>query len=109
MPSGGGAPAAHTVAGDGGERTTDHVDHAAIAGRPAVRPAVIVVCGAGATNALLTTSLIPVSAILIGIVLLGESLSARQLAGMAAIFVGIAAIDGRAGRFIAHKLRRTNP
>ena len=64
---------------------------------------------AGATNALLTTFLIPVSAIVIGIVLLGESLSIRQLAGMAAIFVGIAAIDGRAGRFIARKLRRTNP
>jgi drug/metabolite transporter (DMT)-like permease len=63
---------------------------------------------AGATNALLTTFLIPVSAILIGIVLLGESLSARQLAGMTAIFVGIAAIDGRAGRIIARKFRRTN-
>ena len=64
---------------------------------------------AGATNALLSTFLIPVSAIIIGIVLLGESLSARQLAGMAAIFVGIAAIDGRAGRLIARKFRRTNP
>jgi drug/metabolite transporter (DMT)-like permease len=63
---------------------------------------------AGATNALLTTFLIPVSAIVIGIVLLGESISARQLAGMAAIFVGIAAIDGRAGRFIARKVRCTN-
>ena len=63
---------------------------------------------AGATNALLTTFLIPVSAIVIGIVLLGESLSARQLAGMAAIFVGIAAIDGRAGRLIARRFRRTN-
>jgi len=64
---------------------------------------------AGATNALLSTFLIPISAIVIGIVLLGESLSARQLAGMTAIFIGIAAIDGRAGRFIARKFRRTNP
>jgi drug/metabolite transporter (DMT)-like permease len=63
---------------------------------------------AGATNALLTTFLTPVSAIVIGIVLLDESLSTHQLAGMAAIFVGIAAIDGRAGRFIARKFGRTN-
>ena len=63
---------------------------------------------AGATNALLVTFLIPVSAILMGLVLLDESISARQLAGMAAIFIGVAAIDGRAGRFIARNLRRTN-
>jgi drug/metabolite transporter (DMT)-like permease len=63
---------------------------------------------AGATNALLVTFLIPVSAILMGIVLLDETLSARQLAGMIAIFIGVAAIDGRAGRFIARKARRTN-
>jgi drug/metabolite transporter (DMT)-like permease len=64
---------------------------------------------AGATNALLVTFLIPVSAILMGLVLLDESISARQIAGMAAIFVGVAAIDGRAGRFIARNLQRTNP
>jgi len=63
---------------------------------------------AGATNALLSTFLIPISAIIIGIVLMGESLSLRQVAGMAGILVGIAAIDGRAGRLIARKFRRTN-
>ena len=63
---------------------------------------------AGATNALLVTFLIPVSAILMGLVLLDESIGARQLAGMAAIFIGVAAIDGRAGRFIARNLQRTN-
>jgi drug/metabolite transporter (DMT)-like permease len=63
---------------------------------------------AGATNALLVTFLVPVSAILMGIVLLGENLSTRQLAGMTVIFIGIAAIDGRAGQFIARNLRRTN-
>lgn len=63
---------------------------------------------AGATNALLVTFLVPVSAIVMGIVLLDESLSARQLAGMAVIFIGVAAIDGRAGYFIARNLRRTN-
>jgi drug/metabolite transporter (DMT)-like permease len=61
---------------------------------------------AGATNALLVTFLNPISAIIMGIVLLGETLDARQLAGMAAILIGVAAIDGRAGRFIARRLTR---
>ena len=38
--------------------------------------------------------------------LLGESLDARQFAGMAAIFIGLAAIDGRPARFVARKFRR---
>jgi drug/metabolite transporter (DMT)-like permease len=50
---------------------------------------------AGATNVLLVTFLIPVSAILLGTLLLGEALAMRHLAGMAAIAVGLAAIDGR--------------
>jgi len=61
---------------------------------------------AGATNALLVTFLIPVSAILLGIVLLEEAIEPRQLAGMAAIALGLAAIDGRPAQFIAHYLRR---
>jgi drug/metabolite transporter (DMT)-like permease len=61
---------------------------------------------AGATNALISTFLIPVTAILLGLVLLNEVVSARQLAGMAVIFIGIAAIDGRPARFIARTLRR---
>jgi drug/metabolite transporter (DMT)-like permease len=67
-----------------------------------------IISRAGATNALIATFLIPVSAILLGTVLLHEVVSLRQLAGMAAIFVGIAAIDGRVARFIARNLRRTN-
>jgi drug/metabolite transporter (DMT)-like permease len=65
-----------------------------------------IIVRAGATNALIATFLVPVSAILLGTVLLHEVVDARQLAGMAAIFVGIAAIDGRAARFIARTLRR---
>jgi drug/metabolite transporter (DMT)-like permease len=65
-----------------------------------------IIARAGATNALIVTFLIPVSAIVLGIAVLGESLDLRQLLGMAAIFVGIAAIDGRAGRFIARIVRR---
>ncbi|HEX8665073.1 MAG TPA: DMT family transporter [Beijerinckiaceae bacterium] len=50
---------------------------------------------AGATNLLLVTFLIPVSAILLGVTLLGEHLEPRHLLGMALIGCGLAAIDGR--------------
>lgn len=55
---------------------------------------------AGATNLLLVTFLIPVSAILLGVWFLDESLAARHLVGMALIGAGLLAIDGRllAGR-----------
>jgi drug/metabolite transporter (DMT)-like permease len=49
----------------------------------------------GATNLLLVTFLIPVSALLLGVTILGERLEPRQLAGMALIGLGLAAIDGR--------------
>ncbi len=51
---------------------------------------------AGATNLSLVTFLIPVSAILLGVGVLGETLLPRHLAGMALIGIGLAAIDGRA-------------
>lgn len=50
---------------------------------------------AGATNLLLVTFLLPVSAILLGWLVLGERLDARHFAGMALIGAGLAAIDGR--------------
>ncbi|WP_232328770.1 MULTISPECIES: DMT family transporter [Sphingomonas] len=50
---------------------------------------------AGATNALLVTFLIPVTAILLGALVLGEALAPRHYAGMALIALGLAAIDGR--------------
>lgn len=50
---------------------------------------------AGATNLLLVTFLIPVSAILLGAFVLGERLDMRHYAGMALIACGLAAIDGR--------------
>lgn len=55
---------------------------------------------AGASNALLVTFLIPVSAILLGAAFLGERLGAQQLAGMALIGVGLATIDGRVLRLL---------
>lgn len=54
-----------------------------------------VLARAGATNLLLVTFLIPVVAVLLGVVLLGEDLLLRHLAGFALIAVGLAAIDGR--------------
>lgn len=57
---------------------------------------------AGATNLLLVTFLIPVSAIVLGALVLGERLSAQHFAGMALIGAGLAAIDGRL-------LRRATP
>ena len=50
---------------------------------------------AGATNSLLVTFLIPVTAILLGAIFLGERLEWRSFAGMALIGAGLAAIDGR--------------
>lgn len=50
---------------------------------------------AGATNLLLVTFLIPVSAIMLGTVFLAERLTTGQIAGMALIALGLAAIDGR--------------
>lgn len=50
---------------------------------------------AGATNLLLVTFLIPVSAILLGSLVLGERLDPTHFLGMALIGAGLAAIDGR--------------
>ncbi len=50
---------------------------------------------AGATNVGLVTFLIPVSAILFGVTLLGETLELRHVAGMALIGAGLVLIDGR--------------
>jgi len=56
----------------------------------------------GATNVSLVTFLIPVSAILLGVAFLGETLAPTELAGFALIGLGLAAIDGRP----AARLRR---
>ena len=54
-----------------------------------------VLASAGATNIMLVTFLIPVSAILLGSLFLGEHLAGRQFLGMGLIGAGLAAIDGR--------------
>lgn len=60
---------------------------------------------AGPTNLLLVTFLIPVSAIVLSGLFLGESLEARHFAGMALIGLGLAAIDGRLVRLAARPSR----
>ncbi len=55
---------------------------------------------AGATNVLLVTFLAPISALLLGALIISETLEPRNLAGMLLIFAGLAAIDGRPGRWL---------
>jgi len=50
---------------------------------------------AGATNVLLVTLLVPISAILLGAVFLNESLETIHFVGMSLIALGLSAIDGR--------------
>ncbi|SDR32982.1 DMT family transporter [Pseudovibrio sp. Tun.PSC04-5.I4] len=50
---------------------------------------------AGATNTSMVTFLIPVSAILLGTIFLGERLEANHWAGMAAIVIALLLMDGR--------------
>lgn len=55
---------------------------------------------AGATNLLLVTFLIPVSAILLGTAFLGEILEPRHIAGMVLIGTGLVAIDSRVAKYL---------
>ncbi len=55
-----------------------------------------ILAAAGATNVLLVTFLIPVSAVLLGWVVLGERLQASDFTGMAVIMVALTVLDGRA-------------
>lgn len=55
---------------------------------------------AGATNTSLVTLLVPVSAILLGTLVLGETLAPQHFAGMALIGVGLLAFDGRVWRWV---------
>ncbi|MGE0503039.1 MAG: DMT family transporter [Rhizobiaceae bacterium] len=54
-----------------------------------------IVRSAGATNASLVTLIVPASAILLGVGLLGERIEAYEIVGMAIIAAGLVIIDGR--------------
>ena len=55
---------------------------------------------AGATNLLLVTFLIPISALILGGLVLGEQPTWQAFAGMALIFAGLICIDGRPIKFL---------
>jgi len=61
-----------------------------------------ILASAGATNLLLVTFLIPVSAILLGTLILGETLQVSHMIGMAIITIGLIVIDGRLLRQIIY-------
>ena len=54
-----------------------------------------ILASAGATNILLVTLLVPVSAIILGTLFLNESLHGVHFIGMLMIALGLSAIDGR--------------
>jgi drug/metabolite transporter (DMT)-like permease len=53
----------------------------------------------GATNVMLVTLLIPVTAILLGVLVLGEKISPREIAGALVIGSALLLIDGRVLKF----------
>lgn len=57
-----------------------------------------ILASSGASNLLLVTFLIPVSAILLGYIFLGERLALQHFIGMVLIGLGLSAIDGRLWR-----------
>lgn len=54
----------------------------------------------GATNFTTVTFIAPISAIILGLAVLGETVRVEHLVGMALIFIGLAFIDGRLVRWI---------
>lgn len=60
---------------------------------------------AGATNAALVTFLVPISAILLGVTILGETFSTLHAIGMGLIGLGLLVMDGR----IFSRFHSTNP
>lgn len=62
---------------------------------------------AGASNLLLVTFLIPVSAILLGVAFLGEQLHMTDIVGMMVIGLGLAIIDGRPMAWLFNSARKS--
>lgn len=61
---------------------------------------------AGGVNASLVTLLVPVTALLLGTLVLGEVFTLRQAAGMTVILIGLAVTDGRPVAFVLRRLGR---
>jgi drug/metabolite transporter (DMT)-like permease len=66
-----------------------------------------ILAGAGATNVLLVTLLVPATSVILGALFLNERLLTRQFLGFALIAIGLAFIDGRLPR--AMFAARSNP
>ncbi|MHA1524026.1 MAG: DMT family transporter [Alphaproteobacteria bacterium] len=64
-----------------------------------------ILASAGPTNLSLVTFLIPASAIAYGVALLGETVQAHHLGGLALILVGLALVDGRAVQTLWRRVR----
>jgi len=58
-----------------------------------------ILASAGATNLSLVTMLVPPTAILLGILVLGENLQGHHLMGLMLIIAGLIVIDGRVAAF----------
>jgi drug/metabolite transporter (DMT)-like permease len=67
-----------------------------------------ILAGAGATNVVLVTLLVPATSVVLGALFLHERLAGRQFVGFALIALGLAFIDGRLPRMIAGKLNNPN-
>jgi drug/metabolite transporter (DMT)-like permease len=63
-----------------------------------------ILAGAGATNVLLVTLLVPASSVILGALFLHERLAGRQFVGFAIIAAGLALIDGRLPRALLQRL-----
>lgn len=68
-----------------------------------------ILAASGAVNLLLVTLLVPVSAILLGAAFLGETLEPRHVIGLAAIAIGLAAIDGRPVGLVSAAFHGSSP
>ncbi|MBM9511823.1 DMT family transporter [Desulfogranum marinum] len=64
-----------------------------------------ILSAAGATNVLLVTLLVPVSAIVLGTAILGEQLELKHMVGMGMISLGLLTIDGRLLQLIGDRFR----
>lgn len=68
-----------------------------------------ILAGAGATNVLLVTLLVPVTSVILGALILHERLMMRQFFGFALIALGLAFIDGRLPRAVLRNRNSANP
>ena len=67
-----------------------------------------ILAGAGATNVLLVTLLVPATSVVLGALFLSERLGARQFLGFGLVALGLAFIDGRLPRSLVRKVRNAD-